>query len=353
MARSQGLKSDIADVAAVSGLLETRKEKSKLEKRRNQFQSAFQKMIESDKPFSAKEWGVLAAIDPKTTQQSLEVMRGIQELNSEQQEFTLKGAEKASEMVGRFLLSVRQMKDPQQRQQMILGRLGQMAEHENPLIREAGATLHDDFRSMAQESQNTGRPFTLDDDMIDVLLSRYSIFKDIFKHEVETRAKMEVETAKDKRAEARENRLDKRAEARENRLDTRAATREDRLDTRELERQNRLDAREGLKTSNRRTEATTEYERNLERDRLREVHKRTGGVTPMGMDSEAMSMLPGARGANFTPEGGRPDNPLAAIRAAAGPTCYPVRAIRRARGPHPTRRRHLNRAVYYRDRRTP
>ena len=316
LGRSQGLSSDLADIAKVQGFLETKKEKSKLEKRRAQWQSAFQKMLESDKPFDEKQWGFLASIDPKTTKQSLEVMSGIREMGQQEQEFVLKGAQKASDMVGRFLLSVRQIEDPRQRQQLILGRLAQMREHENPLVREAGATLQDDFRSMAQESQNRGAPFTLDDNMIDVLLSRYSIFGDIFKHEAETRAKMAGETAKDKRAEARENRLDARAEAREDRLDTRAATRENRLDARELERQNRLDAREGTRAINRRDEAATAHTRGLERDRMKEVYKRTGGVTPLTGDSPEMSMLPGA--VNFTPSGPGPDSPLAAIRAAAG-----------------------------------
>ena len=332
LAQSQGLKSDIADVQAVAGLLETREEKSKAKKRKGQFQRAFGELMKSDKPFGTKEWGALSQIDPKTTQQALEVMKGVRGLQNDEQAFVLKGAEKASDMVGRFLLSVRQIEDPTQRQQLILTRLKEMQGHDNAFVREAGATLYDDFRSMAQESQNTGRPFDLDDNMVDVLLSRYSIFGDVFKHEAEVR-QSEVEHKRtleqdrlqtaDKRAAATTayGRKQQGATEADRRAQEAATTAHQRgFEGKALTQAQTLE-RDRIQASTKAQAATTAQGRKVENIYTAEQARSTGGVRPLAPGSPEMSMLPGAGGAVRAPAPTpQPvlDSPIARIRRAAG-----------------------------------
>ena len=179
----------VNDLLAADQMDMEQKRASMTQKRKVQFQKGLSQIFGSDKPLDEKAWGTLAKIDPGTAKDALDLMTGIKSFKALEQKNALDGVTKASDMVGRFLVSTKQIQDPQKRARLIMGRVQQMNESDNMFVKVAGQQLLKDFQMMQQEASKSGAPFEADDDVIDIMLSRYALFNDIFKHEATAKGK--------------------------------------------------------------------------------------------------------------------------------------------------------------------
>ena len=288
----------------------------KLERRRRQFQEGFSQLMGKKDKFNDKDWAALARIDPKTATEALEFVKSLEGATAEQQKNALEAGQRAADMVGRFLMSVRQIPDASHREQLVLNRIGQMQQNQNPLIREAGKTLENDLRLMSRTARQRGGRMELDDNLLDVMMSRYAIFKDVFKHEQGVRK----DVAAEDRAEQRDIRDEKRAEEREIAKEERALGRALSQEEREGARARAKEQRERMR---KRLDAEDKQGRELEQITHRayetERAKTTGGIRPLPADDEALGMLPGFTTGAPAGSPARGGSPLDAIRRAARP----------------------------------
>ena len=301
-------------------------------KRKMQFQEGLGQIFGSDKPLDEKAWGTLAKIDPGTARDALGVMKDLRGLKAIEEKNGLAGLTKASDMVGRFLVAAKQIQDPQRREQLIAGRIQQMNESDNMFVKTAGQQLLADFRMMQAEAEKSGAPFGADDNVIDVMLSRYALFNDIFKHESNAKAndKKFMQTLERDRIEA-------------GRKTQAATTQHGRNLALEGARGQRQAGRDAAKTGEAQAAATLDFEREKELRGMRhgeritegyegEMARATGGRRPLAATSPEMQLLPRAAAAPgggappaTPPTGGSPlDAIISAGRAAAPAVAAPA-----------------------------
>ena len=292
-------------------------------KRKMQFQQGLGQIFGSDSPLDEKAWGMLAKIDPGTAKDALGLMKDLKGLKAIEQKNALDGVTKASDMVGRFLVAAKQVQDPKQRESLIAGRIQQMNASDNMFVKTAGKQLLSDFQMMQAEAEKSGAPFGADDNVIDIMLSRYALFNDIFKHEATVKGKDKTFTNQLERDRIQAGRAQKAATVQHGRNVALEGVRGQAQTERDQQ-----------KTGNTQAAADLEFEREKELRGMRheeritegyegEMARSTGGRRPLAATSPEMQMLPrgGVPAQDVAPTvgGGSPLDAIISAGQAAAP----------------------------------
>ena len=308
------------DLLAADQIATERKRAAMTQKRKAQFQQGLGQLFGSDKPLDEKAWGMLAKIDPGTAKDALGLMANLKGLKALEQKNALDGLTKASDMVGRFLLATKQIQDPKQRESLIAGRIQQMNESDNVFVKTAGQQLLSDFQMMQAEAEKSGAPFGADDNVIDIMLSRYALFNDMFKNEASAKEKDKgfMQTLERDRIEA--GRKQKAATTQHGRNVALEGVRGQVQIERDQQKRGDTQAAADLKFEREKELRGMRHGERITEGYESEMARSTGGRRPLAATSPEMQMLPRAGDQAAAPAagGGSPlDAIISAGRAAA------------------------------------